>query len=638
MKSKILILLAALLLASVTFISCNSSGTGSAGTSGSVSDEEQTTTESGATSDAPVNIIENNLTEYKIIRPDLTSEAVQNAAINLKNVLNEQYSISIPILTDFEGRNFNVADRYKYEIIVGNTNRDESISAIESLRYDDFIITLSGTRVVITGGNDEATAKAVDYFIENYVKGDVLTVSTNMARVNGTYSRENVKIGGIDLSDYTIVYNGDFKSGAQTAASKLGSTTGAIINLQSESKKDSEHTIFLGSKKFSLEFFDGLGVDDFKIVTKDGNIHIVGGSDYAVNTALKRFIDFVATDATSSDISFESCSLSYTLPDRDEYINDISKLALHWELEFDVPEWMLDFDEKYKAINDGNGRLMSCLHRGEMVYYPENSIEGVISAIMMGADMIEIDPRKTKDGVLILMHDDTLIRTTNVSEFLGKNGFPSSSNVCDWTYDQLMQLNLKMANGDPTPYKIPKLEEVLKVCANRIFIRLDVKGDDNGVFWNYSKDIWPLQEKYKSYYNVIYTWHSAFTSSSYKLVKDYNKKQKELCGKTAPFFIGSGASTNANSVISTIKSIGSSKTVRLTDFDLKTVSAEEYLTKNAAKLKTYKDAGIRVYVDAHRNESIELYETLYKGGIDLQLTNKGLALCKYIAENFSATK
>ena len=555
MKSKFLILVAALMLAALSLLACNTSGS-TTETSDTTTAAQDTTTVTNIVGDGEaVTIIKDSETVFKVIRPDLTSTAVQDASIKLRSVINEHYKLSIAIETDFEGRNFNVENRHKYEILVGATNRDESVAAIDSLKYNDFIITMTETRVVITGGCDEATVAAVDYFIENYIKDDalVMTVGT-VSRVNGKYIRNDVKLGGVDLSDYSIIYTSDLKSSAQLAAQKLGINTGAIMSVGPE-KTAADHIIYLNSTKFSLDLMDGLGVDDFKIVAKDGNIHIVGGSDWAAETALERFIDYVSTGAASSEISLESCALSYTLPDRSEYINDITKLALHWELNFDVPEWMLDFDEKYRALNDGNGRLMSCMHRGDMVYYPENSLEGVISSIMMGGDMIEIDPRKTKDGVLILMHDDTLDRTTNVTELAGKNGLPASTKVSDWTYEQLLQLNLKEANGGVnakvTPYKIPTLDEIFKVCANRIFIRLDVKADENGtIFWNYEKDIWTLQQKYETYYNVIFTWHNAFTSNSYKLVKNYTKTQKELTGgKSAPFFVGYKALSDRKSVV-----------------------------------------------------------------------------------------
>ena len=52
-------------------------------------------------------------------------------------------------------------------------------------------------------------------------------------------------------------------------------------------------------------------------------------------------------------------------------------------------------------------------HRGDMERFPENTLEAVKGAIEMGFDYIEIDLRMSKDGVVFLLHDDTLERTTN---------------------------------------------------------------------------------------------------------------------------------------------------------------------------------------------------------------------------------
>ena len=51
-------------------------------------------------------------------------------------------------------------------------------------------------------------------------------------------------------------------------------------------------------------------------------------------------------------------------------------------------------------------------HRADWRNYPENSLEAIQSAIDMGVDMLEIDVQRTKDGVLMLMHDHNLDRTT----------------------------------------------------------------------------------------------------------------------------------------------------------------------------------------------------------------------------------
>ena len=110
------------------------------------------------------------------------------------------------------------------------------------------------------------------------------------------------------------------------------------------------------------------------------------------------------------------------------------------------------------------------LHRGDMVYYPENSIEGIISSVMMGADMVEIDPRLTKDGVFILLHDATLTRTTNVAEFAGKEGYPRTHTVSDWTLEQLKDLTLL---DSPFGEKIVTLEEALQIVRGKGILILD---------------------------------------------------------------------------------------------------------------------------------------------------------------------
>ena len=53
-------------------------------------------------------------------------------------------------------------------------------------------------------------------------------------------------------------------------------------------------------------------------------------------------------------------------------------------------------------------------HRAGAMDAPENTLAAVAHAVKSGADMIEIDLRMTKDGVLVALHDETLLRTTGV--------------------------------------------------------------------------------------------------------------------------------------------------------------------------------------------------------------------------------
>ncbi|MGW5849371.1 glycerophosphodiester phosphodiesterase [Streptomyces sp. NPDC055254] len=55
-------------------------------------------------------------------------------------------------------------------------------------------------------------------------------------------------------------------------------------------------------------------------------------------------------------------------------------------------------------------------HRGASAYAPENTLEAVDLAMRLGFDWVENDVQRTKDGELVVIHDDTLARTTDVEQ------------------------------------------------------------------------------------------------------------------------------------------------------------------------------------------------------------------------------
>lgn len=57
--------------------------------------------------------------------------------------------------------------------------------------------------------------------------------------------------------------------------------------------------------------------------------------------------------------------------------------------------------------------VMVVAHRGDWRNAPENSVPAFTNAAAMGVDVVELDLNKTKDGVVIIMHDQTIDRTTN---------------------------------------------------------------------------------------------------------------------------------------------------------------------------------------------------------------------------------
>lgn len=125
-----------------------------------------------------------------------------------------------------------------------------------------------------------------------------------------------------------------------------------------------------------------------------------------------------------------------------------------------------DFDElkEYFKYDESKPVIISG-HRGGMLPgYPENSIEAMEKTLTILPSFFEIDPILTKDSVMVLMHDNTLDRTTNMT---GKVG--------DYTYAELQKAYLKDRQGKLTNFKIPTLQEALDWGIDKTIFNLDNK-------------------------------------------------------------------------------------------------------------------------------------------------------------------
>jgi len=146
----------------------------------------------------------------------------------------------------------------------------------------------------------------------------------------------------------------------------------------------------------------------------------------------------------------------------------------------------------------GNDAVLVSGHRGGMVPgFPENSIATFENTLRHTPAFFEIDPRLTKDSVIVLLHDATLDRTTT-----GKG------KLSDYTFEELKQFRLKDAQGNVTDYSIPTLEETIEWARGKTVLNLD------------HKDV-PLQmtadllKKHKADAFMMLTVHSASEAKFY---------------------------------------------------------------------------------------------------------------------------
>ncbi|PJJ10534.1 glycerophosphoryl diester phosphodiesterase [Flavobacterium sp. 1] len=106
-------------------------------------------------------------------------------------------------------------------------------------------------------------------------------------------------------------------------------------------------------------------------------------------------------------------------------------------------------------------KILKIGHRGAKGYEPENTLVSFEKAIEMGADGIELDVHLSLDGHLIVIHDETIDRTTN-----GKG-----------VVNQLTLQELKSFKINEK-YRIPTLEEVLDLVDQKCFVNIELKNQD----------------------------------------------------------------------------------------------------------------------------------------------------------------
>jgi len=152
--------------------------------------------------------------------------------------------------------------------------------------------------------------------------------------------------------------------------------------------------------------------------------------------------------------------------------------------------------EKYPLISAHRG--------GDAVGYPENCIETFERATTFGPSIIETDIAMTKDSVLVLMHDDTLDRTTT-----GK-GY-----VSDYTYAELQQFYLEDYKKTKTTYKIPTLDAALQWGKGKVVYTLDVK---RGV--PYEKVIESIRKNNAEAYSIVITYNADQARAFHKQADD----------------------------------------------------------------------------------------------------------------------
>lgn len=147
-------------------------------------------------------------------------------------------------------------------------------------------------------------------------------------------------------------------------------------------------------------------------------------------------------------------------------------------------------------------------HRGASAYAPENTVEAFALAMEQGADGIELDVQMTKDGQVVVIHDETIDR---VSDGTGA--------VRDYTLEELKKFHFSNHMENYENAAIPTLKEVLVLIkSSNMLLNIELK---TGIYWypNLEEKTMELVKEAGMEDRVIY---SSFNHYSIKKILELN--------------------------------------------------------------------------------------------------------------------
>ncbi|RAJ94571.1 glycerophosphoryl diester phosphodiesterase [Larkinella arboricola] len=155
-------------------------------------------------------------------------------------------------------------------------------------------------------------------------------------------------------------------------------------------------------------------------------------------------------------------------------------------------------------LNYTPGRApMISAHRGggDIKGYPENCIESFEYLAKRLPVIIECDIDLTRDSVLVMMHDQTLDRTTT-----------GTGKLIEKTYDEIRQYRLEDNFGNVTKFSVPTLEQVLRWGKDKVVYTLDVKKNVP-----FAKVVEMVRRTGAADYSVIITYNATQAAEVYRL-------------------------------------------------------------------------------------------------------------------------
>lgn len=294
---------------------------------------------------------------YNVVRSQDLPESNEQSAKDLKSAIKKNLNLICSISFDSKVEDYDG----NCEILIGDTDREESKEAIECLKANreryflDFIIKVIDDKICIYSPNEDMLNKGIEYFIDKFVQSEESwkKLNSNTEIIYEVPIRyQNHKIAGKELDSFTVIGVRDmeyiYAKEIDELTKFISNSQGYELKVTDDRAKNTDAEILIGNTQ--REESDAVNVTgkDWIIKVVNGKLVIKGGDSLSLGAAIKAFYELLKEN-TEKDMTI---NLEEGFELKGSFAADKSDYNYVWGDEFNGESlnhyWWLDyFNEKY---------------------------------------------------------------------------------------------------------------------------------------------------------------------------------------------------------------------------------------------------------------------------------------------------
>ena len=246
----------------------------------------------------------NEIADYKFVVSESVSDVERDAMNTLVRQIYGKYNKMMKVSED-------ILSETDKEILVGDVNRPQMQNLMKTLKYDDRFVGFFEGKLCIAGGSPAATVKAIEEFcqlVNDKADSETVYNDNNKLEYKHSYAQEDIKINGVSVREYTIMYSYEQANRELTLAKVLQRVLIATCGIELDIVADNEgaygNVIYLNGAATSSElrvegdilYVSGANENDVFFATQTLANRIDGSTDGNVTVEAKETLTYQMSD------------------------------------------------------------------------------------------------------------------------------------------------------------------------------------------------------------------------------------------------------------------------------------------------------------------------------------------------------